>query len=244
MNKSLRMMLSLVVVFFISGCGSDGKLDPAPPVTITGSGESSAAFLEAIDPYLATSGSPTSIIMKFYGVAVSTNADCSNATVVFDIESNPQEFNLLTSPRLFAGNLANGTYNCVIMQVSDLIRYKVNGVAVNAHAGCANTTTEYTHDIYRTDNTGALWHNVDGQDIPVSGAMGNPVHNKVDIVATTNTGAATGNGFHADQVVSLASALVVPGSAVFYADFRNGIANQISGGTDYCVLEDGGFGFR
>ncbi|GEM_PF-2285614 len=239
---SLKLLISFMVSMMLAvSCGSDSNSSStAANTVISGSGSSNALY----QPLLASNaGSPTSIKMKFYGLAVSQNEDCSDAEVVFDISSNPREFDLMTSPTLFAGTLTAGTYKCVIMRVSDNIKFKPDATAAATFPTSCAVGTEYTHDIYRDDNgdgSDDVWNNMDGVIIPANGTRALPVSDIVELAASINTGAAA-TSYHFDQVIGLSEALVVPGSTTFFADFSNGI-NESS--PNFCVLEQGIFGFK
>jgi hypothetical protein len=91
-------------------------------------------------------GSPSSVKITIYSVAVSRNADCSGATVVSKF-ANGQEFDFLQSPTLLNGNLADGTYPCVILQMSDVIKITP---ATSSDDGKCVAGTEYTQTVCRS----------------------------------------------------------------------------------------------
>src|SRR4051812_25654829 len=66
-------------------------------------------------------GDPTSVKVTIYSVAVSKNTDCSEAVVVSKYASG-QEFDFELSPTLMTGTLADGSYPCVILQMSDKLK--------------------------------------------------------------------------------------------------------------------------
>lgn len=243
----MRNVLSILTVstltLFAAGCGKDNApTTPAPNASIKGSNLATALISNFSSSLLAASvGSPTSIKMKFYGLALSQNEDCSDPEVVFDIRTAPQTYDLVAGPTLFSGSLAAGTYKCVVMRISDNIKFKVDAAAVAAWpVSCPNTTTEYTHDIYRTDNGGSVWKDVEGATITATGSIGTPGEDIVEVFASTSPTSIPAGTAHVDQTLSLSGAFTVPGSTTFFADFNNGINEN----TGHCVLEDGGFGVR
>jgi hypothetical protein len=240
MKKSLINLSALCLVTALAtSCGKD---DQAASNAVVIKGSSSANGFASYSALAADAGSPTSMKMSFYALAVSKNEDCSAPTFVFNHGSTPVEVDLVANPTLFSGALASGTYKCLIMRVSDNIKFKADATAVAAHGpNCANTTTEYTHDVYRSTDSG--WKDMNGVAIPARGAHGTPVSDIVDIFVTTSTSAATAAGIHPNQTIDLSAALVVPGTSTFFADFNDGI-NVSTDGTSQCVLESGGFGFR
>ena len=59
------------------------------------------------------------------------------------------EVDFLARPTLGSGNPPDGTYQCVIIKMSDLIKF-----TPSATAGLCTAGTQYTADICRTDNGG------------------------------------------------------------------------------------------
>lgn len=234
----LKVITGCLLVVLIS-CSDDEDSNANVNTSIQGAGSSTASLLGLISPQ-ALGGSPTSMLVKFYGLAVSTNTDCSSPQLVFDISSSPQTYDMYANPTIFSGNLSNGTYECVIMRISDNLRFTVDSAAVAAHPSyCVDTSTIYTTDIYRSGESG--WKNLDGNSITAHGSASSPVEDIVEIYASTDTSAAIAIGKSPNQVITLTSALTLPGSTTFFVDFNNGIDDH-SG--SQCWLEEGSFGFR
>ena len=59
---------------------------------------------------------------------MSTSGDCSNPVIVYDSGNtlaNISYVDLSSNPNLFSeASVANGTYNCVIWEVSDHVKFK------------------------------------------------------------------------------------------------------------------------
>lgn len=70
----------------------------------------------------------SSFKIKIKRVAVSTSGDCSNPVIVYDSGNtlaNISYVDLSSNPNLFSeASVANGTYNCVIWEVSDHVKFK------------------------------------------------------------------------------------------------------------------------
>lgn len=88
---------------------------------------------------------PSYVNTTMYAFAVSKNADCSEPIVVFE---SPQgvPVDMTQSPTIGGGSVPDGTYPCVIMKMSDQIKFKVP----NTELGC-QANTEYTINICNTN---------------------------------------------------------------------------------------------
>lgn len=90
--------------------------------------------------------SASSIKLKVYKMAVSSSPLCTNLITVLDNGSTPTEVDFLSNPNLGSGTLANGTYPCVVIEFSDLVKFRpsANSTSLNC-----STATEYTLDVCR-----------------------------------------------------------------------------------------------
>ena len=261
--KVFAIALTLSLGILVAGCGSDDAEGTADTFTIKGavgaatptaliafgspSGSNKIGSLSASCP--TCSGSPTSFKMTLYQAWISTNADCSSPVLVQDHGAAGSEVDLSTSPTLFSGTPPDGNYPCLIIVASDNLKYRVDAVAVAAHPGCADTTTEYTHDVYREgESDDGAWIDLNGNSIDATGSKAAPGDDKATFFATTDTTTVVAGpgstSAHTNQTVLLTSALVVPGTVVLRQDFTDGITNSSDGGMDFCVLEDGSMGFE
>lgn len=68
----------------------------------------------------------TSIKLRLYKFAVSANADCTNATTVFESSAGIQS-DMLTSPTFGKGKIPSGTYRCMMIEVSKLMNTAAGG---------------------------------------------------------------------------------------------------------------------
>ena len=80
---------------------------------------------------------PAYLRLKVYKFAVSTDPLCTNPRVIF--ESNTAEYvDLLDTPTLGSGIVADGTYHCVIIEFSDMIAYAPNTTSTSGN--CVSNT--------------------------------------------------------------------------------------------------------
>ncbi|MGZ3159412.1 MAG: hypothetical protein ACXU7H_10025, partial [Burkholderiaceae bacterium] len=63
----------------------------------------------------------SSLKLKVYAVMASTSALCTSPVTIFS-SATPTEVDFLTTPTLGSGSLPDGTYNCIIIQMSDNIK--------------------------------------------------------------------------------------------------------------------------
>jgi len=232
-------------LLLLAGCGDKSA---SPTFTIKGSTSAAASATSMFSPLLrvmsgAATGSPATMKMNFYGVYASLNENCSSPVEVFT-STDPLEFDMTQSPTLFSGALADGTYKCIALRVSDNIVFKPDAAAAAAWPLACSVGVENTHDIYRADNTisGEEFRDIDGTTVTPRGTGTSAVSDTVVLLATTSVAAARAAGFAEYQVLGIPSALVVPGDQVFYSDFTNGIEDT---GDNLCRIEGGtGFGFR
>lgn len=77
------------------------------------------AFSQDAEPAV-TINDATSIKAKVYKFAVSTSAECTNPTTIFESASGI-EADLITKPSFGKGKIANGTYRCLMVEVSKIV---------------------------------------------------------------------------------------------------------------------------
>lgn len=240
MYSRLLLFPICILGLCVSSC-SDSSDAAAASVTITGSASSVATLISPRSG--AATGSPTTMKIQLYAILVSTETDCSNPVSLVDHGATAVEVNMVDAPVLFSGSPAAGTYKCLILKMSDTLAYKVDAAAVTAWApDCADTTTEYTHDIYRVDNGGTVFRDLDMVLIPATGLKATPSSDTVYLIGSTVPADAVAAGYNVNQTFTLLSALAVPGATTFFVDFNNGIEDT---GDNICTLEEGaGMGFR
>lgn len=84
---------------------------------------------------------PSITKIKLYKFAVSTDEFCSNPVVVFSSET-PVETDLTDNPVLGSGALEDGTYKCVMLEMSDVFLY-----APSSTEGACVAGTEYSKGV-------------------------------------------------------------------------------------------------
>lgn len=242
-----RIFLSFFVVGLIFGfvaCGSDSN----SKIKIKGTGGASTALA-----ILATSGSPTYLLITVYAAYASTHEDCSDPVLIQDHGSAGTAIDMFASggPTLFEGNPGPGTYPCLILKISDTMKFKVDSEAVTDHSACVSTDTEHTFDVYRDGNSDdGMNIDLNGAVVDARGSAASPVSDVMYIFASTGAREnikMNGTAISEYQFVPLANALQVPSELSFYFDMSDGVATHNEASVDYCWLEgtdSSGFGFR
>lgn len=88
---------------------------------------------------------PQYLKIKIYKFAVSTSEYCTNPQVILS-NANPVYEDLLSSPMFGTGSISNGTYKCVMIEMSDNIKFASNE---NSDAGGCIAGQENTLDLCR-----------------------------------------------------------------------------------------------
>jgi hypothetical protein len=194
-------------------------------------------------------GTPLTLKVKVYKIAVSTDKLCSDPITILS-NDNPDYTDMLDNPTIANTSLADGTYNCMMIEMSDLIKFTPD---TDQGAACT-ANTEYTLDVCHDGNTTT---HIDGTSHTCSGGRG--TEELVTLHLSTGSayisGVTAGNANAWEPPTSdgdsangfnLSAALVVSGatSGVFYIDGSNQVSTQTDGGTDYCEMEAPVFGFR
>jgi hypothetical protein len=201
---------------------------------------------------LVANTDPTTAKLNIYGVAVSTNTDCSDATVVGYTAAGTL-YDFLASPTLATGTIAAGTYQCVILYMDAKLTFKPL-----ATVGSCTAATEYSINIANggvtlataTTSGTALTY---GTEVAATGTGSTDlVHvDKVLLfLSTASTGdGQTGDAFrrpvtgHLGYGITLASPLVVAatgGKGTFVVNFDG----QVNGSGGTCDLGPPTFAFR
>ncbi len=157
----------------------------------------------------------SSLKLQVYSVMLSTSPLCTSPVTVIS-SATPTEVDFLATPTLGSGNPPDGTYNCVIIKMSDLIKF-----TTSASAGLCTIGTQYTADVCRVDN-GGMTRSPDAGGAPVfcSGTDAAPVSDALYLYLTTNASAGSGgNTFMPPTAptstngLNLTAPLVVAGAA-------------------------------
>jgi len=131
----------------------------------------------------------SSLKLQVYAVMLSTSPLCSNPVTVFS-SPTATEVDFLAAPTLGSGNPPDATYNCVIIKMSDLIKFTPASTG-----GLCTGGTQYTADVCRTDNGGTTQApDAVGAPTVCRGTDAAPVSDAVHLYLTTNPLAGTGGG--------------------------------------------------
>lgn len=201
----------------------------------------SAGLLFSLD---AMALDASSLKLQVYSAMLSTSPLCSSPVTVFSSPS-ATEVDFLSTPTLGSGNPADATYQCVIIKMSDLIKF-----TPSASSGSCTAGTEYVADVCRTDNGGTT-HAPDaaGSVTSCTGTDAAPHADPVYLYLTTNASAGSGgqtftqptsasstNGLH------LTAPLVISGSAK--SKFVVNATGKVSGADVACGMNPPVFGFQ
>jgi hypothetical protein len=102
-------------------------------------------FAGIINPIVAAIGSgdnysglnPQYLKIKVYKLAVSSDPYCQNPVVIFDNPS-PTPMNMMDAPNLGNGDLLGGTYQCMMVEISDTVAFASNTSAGGCTRGQEN----------------------------------------------------------------------------------------------------------
>src|SRR4051812_21011166 len=78
--------------------------------------------LAQVGSFALAGGDPSSLKVKVFAVFASTSAQCTSPTQVF-LNNSGDFVDFLKGPTLGGGDLPDGTYNCVIIKMSDIIKH-------------------------------------------------------------------------------------------------------------------------
>lgn len=166
-----KQILTLCTLAILAACGDDDD-GATNNFTLKGSNDTalslnsaiaSQKFLDSLQnpsKIFATSGiDPTVLKVKVYKFAVSASNRCTNPITVFE-DDTPEYVNFYDTSDLDlgAGSLADGEYPCVIVQMSDTLKFKPASTSDNS--ACV-AGTEYTIDVCRS---GTFTDDIDSGD--------------------------------------------------------------------------------
>ena len=191
----------------------------------------------------ATAVDPTSFKMKISKVAVSTDPYCTNPVTIME-EATPQYIDMVAGPEIGRVPVPNGTYPCVIIVASDVIKV----------TPAANDGVDCFKDLeisFNVCQAGLTTTNLDGTvSTCTSGEDTMTIYLSTYSTASGGDGATsnpftppTSNG-DASNAIKLNGALVVQGEQAntFIADARGLVYTQSGSGT--CDMQPPKFGFR
>ncbi len=175
--------------------------------------------------------------VKLYEMRLSANVDCSAPYTTVFSGTSPRVNDLVVNPEIArVEGLAPGVYPCVALRLSDLIDF-----APATTQGTCIAGTTYVQDFYRVGNEAIAFRDPAGVVIPATGTDGAPSQDLVWVFFSTNVAAVTARGYSPSQVVTLTSALNVPGSTTFFWSAANAVSPASGGG---CEINPTAVGFR
>jgi len=186
-------------------------------------------------------GDPSSLKVKVYAVYASLSAQCTAPTKIFSNDAGTF-VDFLTNPTLGDGELADGTYNCVIIKMSSIIKHTPLTTDSTCVAG-----TEYTGGVCNASDSAT---DLDGNPIICAGDGSNAgsVDNTVYMYLTTDSAASLGDRAFVHPVtagdgngIHLGSPLII--SATSTAKFVVDAHGQVVAGGGECGINAPAFDF-
>jgi hypothetical protein len=123
-----------------------------------------------------------SMTIRVHKFGVATSGDCKNPIIVFTSDAGVEN-DLISNPTYGAGPIDPGTYNCVVIELSKVI--KTSGAST---AGSCVQGREFADVICHDGQTSQL---VDGTPVTCSGGAANAQH--VTLFATTASAGTSGD---------------------------------------------------
>ena len=186
----------------------------------------------------------SSLKLQVYAVMLSTSPLCTNPFTVFS-SALATEVDFLATPTLGSGSPPDGTYHCVIIKMSDIIKF-----TPSATAGMCTAGTQYVADVCRTDNSGTTQApDAVGAPNACSGTDAALQSDAVYLYLTTNASAGTGGntfmqptGTTSTNGLNLTAPLVIAGRArsKFVVNATGKVGSDGSG----CGMNPPVFGFQ
>jgi hypothetical protein len=180
----------------------------------------------------------SSLKLQVYSVMLSTSPLCSSPVTVFS-NSTPTEVDFLAMPTLGAGDPPDGTYHCVIIKMTDAIKFKP---AANDGISC----------VLGAETTGDVCQTAEVTRAPDSLATPTPCTTGATdtVYLYLSTGKTTVGGGHAFEQptgpntngVALTSPLVISGTA--RSKFVVNLANKVDGSGATCGINAPAFDFQ
>jgi hypothetical protein len=186
-------------------------------------------------------GDPSSLKIKVYAVYASLSAQCTSPTQIFANDAG-SFVDFLSNPTLGGGDLADGTYNCVIIKMSSIIKHTPKTTDSSCVAG-----TEYTGGVCNSSDEA-----FDLTNSPINcggdGTNAGSVDNTVYMYMTTDSAASMGDKAFVHPVtagdgkgIKLGSPLVI--SSTSRAKFVVNAAGKVVAGGGECGINAPAFDF-
>ena len=186
----------------------------------------------------------SSLKLQVYSVMLSTSPLCTSPVTVFS-STTPTEVDFLATPTLGSGNPPDGTYHCVVIKMSDLIKF-----TPSTTAGLCSASVQYTADVCRSDNGGTTQApDAVGAPSACAGTDAAPVSDAVYLYLTTNASAGSGGntfmqptGPTSTNGLNLTAPLVIAGTAK--SKFVVNAAGKVGDDGFSCGMNPPVFGFQ
>jgi hypothetical protein len=203
-----------------------------------------ALLLAALASSSAMALDASSLKLQVYSVMLSTSPLCSNPVTVFS-SAAPTEVDFLASPTLGSGNPPDATYNCVVIKMSDIIKFTPSATSGSCTAG-----TQYVADVCRSDNGGSTQApDAVGAPTPCTGTDPAPNADVVYLYLTTNASAGSGGttflqptSTSSTNGLNLTAPLVIAGTA--RSKFIVNATGRVDGSFATCGMNPPVFGFQ
>ena len=144
MRKLASLSLLILTMLFILSCEEESDENSSSVnVNIQGGGTPPLETVQIKSQVMITT-SASSLKLKVYRIGLSANGNCSNPRV-FNLEGSYLDF--MDDPDLGQGQIPPSGYKCVIIEMSDLIKFTPSS---NVGSNC-DSTVEYTQDVCALD---------------------------------------------------------------------------------------------
>lgn len=186
-------------------------------------------------------GDPSSLKIKVYAVYASLSAQCTSPVQIFSNDTG-SFVDFLSTPTLGSGHLDDGTYNCVIIKMSSIIKHTPK----TTDSSCV-ANTEYTGGVC---NSGDQAFDLNNAPIACTGDGTNAgsVDNTVYMYMTTDSAASMGNMAFVHPVtagdgngIKLGSPLII--SSTSRAKFVVNADGKVMAGGGECGINAPAFDF-
>jgi hypothetical protein len=217
------LVVTLAFASTIAGCSTTPSgPDTGAALTVYGTGAAAPAAVAPLTgetPDDAIFGAASSLTIRLYALWISPNTDCSAPVLVQQYSAAGTDKDFMLNPVLFQGTPSSGSYQCVMLKMSDVLRMKPS----TSFGACA-AGVEYSGDIYRDGESD--WKDVNMATVVGTGTDEVPIDDHVTIFMTTDPAAALARGISEHQLVALLSPMVVPGQNTFVMDASHAVMSS------------------
>ena len=196
-----------------------------------------------VSAFAMAGGDPSSLKIKVYAVYASTSAQCTNPTQVF-LNNTGSYVDFLTGPTLGGGDLPDGTYKCIIIKMSDIIKHTPLATNSTCIAG-----TEYTAGVCSSPQTVDSLTGTSDIACRGDGSTAGSIDDTVFMYLTTDPAASTGNkAFKRPVTASDGNGILLSAPLVISATTRakfvvNAMGKVVANGGD-CGINAPAFTFQ